>query len=45
MIETQPGYSKNTARCCPDKPPIEIKFKFTGNSIELDSVRELEFKS
>ena len=44
VVETQPGYSKDTARCCPDKPSIEIKFRFTGNSIELDSVKELEFK-
>lgn len=41
VVEIQPGYSKNTARCCPDNPSIEIKFRFTGNSIELDSVREL----
>ena len=44
IVETQPGYSKNTARCCPDKPSIEIKYKFTDNFIVFDSVKELEFK-
>ncbi len=44
IVETQPGYSKDTARCCPDKPSIEIKYKFTDNFIVFDSVKELEFK-
>lgn len=43
VIETQPGYSKDAPRCCPDKPSIEISFRFTGNSIELDSIKKLEF--
>ena len=42
IIETQPGYSKNAARCCPDKPSIEISFRFTGHSIELGSIKKLE---
>ena len=43
IIETQPGYSKDAARCCPDKPSIEISFRFTGHSIELGLIKKLEF--
>ncbi|MBM2817640.1 MAG: hypothetical protein HW401_230 [Parcubacteria group bacterium] len=43
IIETQPGYSKDAARCCPDKPSIEISFLFSGNSLELGSIKKLEF--
>jgi len=41
VIESQPGYSRNTARCCPDRPSIEMRFRFTGSSIALESVKEL----
>lgn len=43
VIESQPGYSPNTARCCADRPSIEMRFQFTGSSIELESVKELPF--
>jgi hypothetical protein len=41
VIESFPGYSANAARCCPDRPTLEIRMKFTGSSIRLDSVREI----
>jgi len=43
VVETQPGFSRTTARCCPDRPPIEMTFEFTGSSIRLDSVKDLPF--
>jgi hypothetical protein len=43
VIESQPGYSRKTARCCPDRPSIEMRFRFTGSSIVLESVKELPF--
>lgn len=41
IIETISGYSGRTARCCPDKPAIEMRVKFTGTSIKLQSVQQL----
>jgi hypothetical protein len=41
VVETVPGYSKNAARCCPDKPALEISYRFTGTAIEFVSVKEL----
>jgi hypothetical protein len=41
IIEYVPGYSENTARCCPDRPPLEIRVKFLGTSLSLESVREV----
>jgi hypothetical protein len=41
IVETQPGYSRETARCCPDRPTIEMLFRFTGGSLLLDKVSEL----
>jgi len=41
VIETVPGYSKNAARCCPDKAALEISYRFTGASIKFVSVSEL----
>jgi hypothetical protein len=41
IIEEQTGYSRHAARCCPDRPSLEMTFKFTGNSLMLDSVKEL----
>ncbi|HWQ52881.1 MAG TPA: hypothetical protein VN442_04300 [Bryobacteraceae bacterium] len=43
IVETQPGYSRKTARCCPDRSTIEMTFKFTGTSVVLDKVAELPF--
>jgi hypothetical protein len=43
VTEELPGYSKGRARCCPDKPSIDVKTKFTGTSIKLNSVEELPF--
>ena len=44
VIETQAGYSKETARCCPDRPSVEMLFRFTANAIIFDSLRRLPFK-
>lgn len=41
VVETVPGYSMSAARCCPDKPALEITYRFTGTSIEFVSVKEL----
>jgi hypothetical protein len=41
VIESFAGYSAHAARCCPDRPTLEIRLKFTGASIRLDSVREI----
>jgi hypothetical protein len=41
IVESQPGYSRETARCCPDRPTIKMTFKFTGTSVLLDKVSEL----
>ena len=43
VVEDLPGYSPHTSRCCPDRPSIDIRFRFTGSSIRLDSVKELPF--
>ena len=43
IIETQPGYSRETARCCPDRPTIKMIFEFNGTSMRLDRVAELPF--
>jgi hypothetical protein len=43
VIEELPGYSRGRARCCPDKPSIEVRQKFTGTSIKVDSVKQLPF--
>jgi hypothetical protein len=43
VIEELPGYSRGRARCCPDKPSIEVRQKFTGTSIKLDSVKQIPF--
>ncbi len=44
VTEDLAGYSPETARCCPDKPSIAIRSRFTGASIKLDSVKELPSK-
>ena len=40
VIEDLAGYSRGRARCCPDRPSIAIRSRFTGTSIKLDSVKE-----
>jgi hypothetical protein len=41
IAETIPMYSEHTARCCLDRAPIEMRVRFTGKSLKLDSVIEL----
>ncbi len=41
IVETLPGYTRGQARCCPNRPTLEMTFKFTGSSIVLDSIEEL----
>lgn len=43
VVEDLTGYSIHEARCCPNRPSLEMKFKFTGNSIKVDSVEELPY--
>ena len=43
IVETQPGYSRATARCCPDRPTIEMTFRFTGTALRVDKVSSLPF--
>ncbi len=43
VIEDLPGYSPGRARCCPDRPTIEVRYRFTGSSVTLDAVKELPF--
>jgi len=40
VIEDLAGYSRGRARCCPDRPSIAIRSRFTGTSIKLESVKE-----
>jgi hypothetical protein len=41
VVETIPMYSRGMARCCPDRPSIEMRVRFTGTALKLDSVREV----
>jgi hypothetical protein len=41
IVETLPGYTRGRARCCPDRPPLEMIFQITGGSIVLNSIEEL----
>jgi hypothetical protein len=43
IIEDLSGYTRHAARCCPNRPSLEMSFKFTGSSIRLDSVKELPY--
>jgi len=43
IIEDLTGYSHHAARCCPNRPSLEMSFRFTGSSIALDSVKELPY--
>lgn len=38
ITENIPGYSKEANRCCPDKSPISIDYKFDGEAIVVDVV-------
>jgi hypothetical protein len=35
------GYSGHTAHCCPDKPSLQMTFRFSGTGIRLESVKQL----
>ncbi len=41
IVETLPGYTRGRARCCPNRPRLEMTFGLTGGSITLSSVKEL----
>jgi hypothetical protein len=43
VIENLTGYSEGQARCCPDRPPLELSFRFTGTALKLESVKKLPF--
>jgi len=43
VVEDLTGYSRHAARCCANRPSLEMSFKFTGSSITLDSVKELPY--
>ena len=43
VVEELTGYSRHAARCCPNRPSLEMNFKFTGNGITVDSVKELPY--
>jgi TonB family protein len=44
IIEDLAGYTRHTARCCPNRPPLELSFKFTGRAFVLDSVEEVPYE-
>jgi hypothetical protein len=44
IVETQPGYSHQAARCCPDRPTVQMTFRFTGDSLLLEKVAGLDSK-
>lgn len=39
IVDEMPGYSPQTARCCPDKAPLRLTFRFTGSTIQIESVK------
>lgn len=39
VIEDIAGYSHGQARCCPDRPTLNIAFSFTGAALRLASVK------
>ena len=43
IVETIAGYSPHAARCCPNRPSLAMRFKFSGSSIALGSVKELPY--
>jgi TonB family protein len=44
IIEDLAGYALHTARCCPNRPSLELSFQFTGRALVLDSVKEVPFE-
>lgn len=44
IIEDLAGYTRHTARCCPNRPSLELSFKFTGRALVLDSVKEVPYE-
>jgi hypothetical protein len=43
VTEEISGHSQSAPACCPDRPSIDVRMKFTGTSIHLDSVKQLPF--
>lgn len=43
IIEDLAGYSRHAARCCPNRPSLEMSFRFIGGATALDSVKELPY--
>jgi hypothetical protein len=39
VIEDIAGYSRGQARCCPDRPTLNVAFRFTGSALRLASVK------
>lgn len=44
IIENLAGYTRHMARCCPNRPSLELSFKFTGRALVLDSVEEVPYE-
>jgi TonB family protein len=44
IVEKIPGYTPHAARCCLNRPPLELRFRFTGRALVLDSVKEIPYK-
>jgi TonB family protein len=44
IIEDLAGYTRHTARCCPNRPALELSFKLTGRTLVLDSVKEVPYE-
>jgi hypothetical protein len=40
IVETLPGYTRGQARCCPNRPTLEMTFRLTDGSVVLESVEE-----
>jgi Domain of unknown function (DUF4357) len=44
IIEDFAGYTRHAARCCPNRPSLELRFKFTSRAFVLDSVEEIPYE-
>jgi TonB family protein len=44
IIEDLAGYTRHMARCCPNRPSLELSFRFTGRALVLDSVKEVPYE-
>jgi len=40
IVEKIPGYTPNQPRCCANRPSLEMSFRFTGEALVADSVKE-----